>query len=80
MARFVIDTAHAYQRMRRWSITWEMINEVLDHPDEIRPAPRLPGRRPAIIYIAALDNNRIRVYVESGSDPLAVVTVAREER
>jgi hypothetical protein len=49
MAQFVIDTTHAYQRMRRWAITWEMIDYVLDHPDEIRPARRSPGRRPAVM-------------------------------
>jgi hypothetical protein len=65
MVRFVLDD-HAQRRRARGSlyITWEMIDRVLAQPGEIRPARTIAGRPAAIIYIRALDGNRLRVYVK----------------
>ena len=81
MARFVFRDHHTYQRVHERDVTWEMVDYVLEHPDAVRPGRPIPGRPPTLVYIASLDNNRLRVYVERDSnDPLVVVTVGWEVR
>ena len=46
--------------------------------DTSRPAPYRPGATRTIIYIGEWQGRRLKVYVEEGSNPLKVKTVAWE--
>ena len=71
-------TRHARDQMERRGISEEAIDYVLEHYDTRVPAGPRPGSDPATIYTGKWDGRPLRVYVESGSSPPRVKTVAWE--
>jgi hypothetical protein len=72
---------HAQQQAHERGVSFEDVDYVLMHYDSRRDARPLPRRRPAEILAANLRGNRLRVYIEKGTDePYEVRTVAWEER
>jgi hypothetical protein len=79
MPRFVLNL-HAQRQAHRREISFEDVDYVLANYDARHPARRVPGRPPSEFFVAQVRGNRLRVYVEVGSEPMMVTTVAWEER
>lgn len=72
-------TRHAREQMDWRVIPEEAVDHVLEHYDSSVPAGPRPGSKPATIYKGTWHGRTLRVYVESGSSPPLVKTVAWEE-
>ena len=57
----------------------EAVDAVLANYHTSRPASPRPGAKPAVIYVGIWGNRTLRVYVQRGSDPPLVTTVAWED-
>ena len=69
-------TGHAREQMRRRRVTAEGVEHVLANYDTHRPAQPRVGAKPADIYIGTYAGKRLKVYVEIGTSPPKVKTVA----
>lgn len=79
MPKFVLNL-HAQRQAHKRDITFEDVDFVLEHFDARRAARIIPARQPSEYFVATVRGNRLRVYVEEGSEPMMVTTVAWEER
>ena len=71
---------HAREQMGRRGVAEEAVEHVLDRYHTRIPAePRVPAR-PAEIFIGTYDGRELKVYVEIGTKPPYVKTVAWVER
>jgi hypothetical protein len=75
---FILDV-HAQRRLRQREVSIEDVEYVLTNFDERRPARPLPRRLPSEFLVASVRGRRLRVYVEIGSEPMYVTTVAWED-
>ena len=62
--------------MRRRHVSQEAVSFVLINFHTVRPAQPRVRARPAEIYIGTYDERELKVYVEIGSQPPLVKTVA----
>ena len=69
-------TGHAREQMVRRQVPDEAVEFILIHYDTHRPAQPRVHAKPAEIYIGTYQNRRLRVYVEIGTSPPKVKTVA----
>lgn len=69
-------TGHAREQMRRRKVTAEGVAYVLANYDTHRPAQPRVGVKPAEIYIGTYAGRRLKVYVEIGTAPPKIKTVA----
>ena len=69
-------TGHAREQMQRRRINNDAVEWVLVHFDVRVPAQPRVNARPAEIFIGLFDGRRLRVYVEIGTMPPRVKTVA----
>ncbi len=67
---------HVRQRMAQRGITEAAINWVLGHYHTRFPAAPQQGVRPAVILQGTFEGRELRVYVQRGTDPPYVKTVA----
>ena len=65
--------------MRERGVPEEAVDEVLENYHTSRPAGYRSGARPAVIYVGTWGNRLLRVYVQRGSNPPLVTTVAWED-
>ena len=65
--------------MEQRGIPEEAVDFVLENYHTARPAGPRGGSKPAIIYIGEWQGRNLRVYVERGSVPPFVKTVAWED-
>ncbi len=65
--------------MRRRKVPFEAISYVLENYVIRRPAPPRDAARPAEILIGEFEGRTLRVYVERGTDPPMIKTVAWED-
>ena len=70
---------YARGRMAERGVPEEAVRWVLENYDIHRPAGPRPGSKPAEIYVGAYQGRKLRVYVERGSSPKKVTTVAWED-
>jgi hypothetical protein len=71
---------HARTRMRRRGISEAQVEQAPATYDTTYPAQPLPGRKfRSTVYVATVDDRRLRVYVEQGRSPTYVRTVAWED-
>lgn len=66
-------------RMEERGVTEEMIQWVLANCHTQRPAGPRRGSKPAVIFVGEWEGRNLRVYVERGSDPRMIKTVAWED-
>ena len=78
MPKFVLNL-HAQRQAHKRDITFEDVDFVLEHFDARRAARTIPARQPSEYLVATVRGN-LRVYMEVGSEPMMVTTVAWEER
>ena len=57
-------------------VTESDVRAALEDPDRTRRAEPLEGSPPSIIYWRRIGRRRCKVYVQAGSRPMLVVTVA----
>ena len=69
-------SGHAREQMVRRQVPAGDVEYVLDHFHTRRPALPRVNARPAEIYIGIVDGRDLKVYVEIGSRPPYVKTVA----
>lgn len=69
-------TVHAREQMRRRRVSDGQVEQVLANYDTHYPATPRVQVKPAEIYMATVDGRRLRIYVEIGTDPPKVKTVA----
>ena len=78
MAEAIRYEPHARTQMQVRHVTAAMVEVVLANPDRITPAPIQPGyaTRRSNIHRGQIGRRTLKVYVEVGSDPPLVTTVA----
>lgn len=69
---------YARMRMARRGVPEQAIDWALEHYHTNRPAGPRPGAKPCVIYIGEWSGRDLRVYVERGSEPPKIKTVAWE--
>ena len=69
-------TNHARDQMARRQVPADAVEYVLVHYDTHFPAQPRVNAKPAEIYIGTYEGRRLRVYVEIGTSPPKVKTVA----
>jgi hypothetical protein len=72
-------TGHAREQMSLRAVNEQQIRSVLLNYDIRRPAEPRRGAKPAEIYVGKVGGRTLRVYVEIGSSPPLVKTVAWED-
>jgi hypothetical protein len=78
--RFILNL-HAQQQAHRRKIDFDDVNFVLANFDTRRDAQEVPGEPPSEFFVATVRGNRLRVYMEKGSEePFEIKTVAWEVR
>jgi hypothetical protein len=66
-------------RMRSRKVSEADVEAVLADPDEVREAQDMGHDQATEIYTRLVRGRRIKVYVETGSDPPLVLTVTRSK-
>jgi Domain of unknown function (DUF4258) len=74
--RDCLYTGHAREQMTRREVSERAVEYVLGHYDTRHPAVPRVNAKPAEIYSGLYEGRRLRVYIEIGSDPPRVKTVA----
>jgi hypothetical protein len=69
-------TGHAREQMARRHVPAEAVEFILVHYDTHIPAQPRVKAKPAEIYIGSYQGRRLKVYVEIGTSPPRIKTVA----
>lgn len=70
---------HVHQRMQERGISEDAIRWILANYHTQRPTGTRRGTKPAVIFVGAWGGRNLRVYVERGSQPPRIMTVAWED-
>ena len=73
-----VESRHTRLRQVERGVPKEAKAHVLANYDTSRPAPYRPGATRTIIYIGDWHGRRLKVYVQEGSSPPKIKTVAWE--